>query len=329
MGATQREPGTQALFMSCAICDEPRFWRLPFAHDPDVTRWRAEAGDDADYDWRLCRRCGNAYPSHQPHLAVLQRIWNASRSDDCLATDAKDAAWSYRRAISRAGASRSFRLFAPLAVNDRRRFLDIGCGLGETVRIFADNGWDAEGVDTDPSTARFHRELGIRVHIGQFEQIEATSEYDLIHIAHAIYFITDPMAFIRGVRARLRPGGLFCIVLANLMANTDPALPSYVHTLFSNRVINALCAFARRIRNDILPASIGKHIHGRPPRVISGPDVRQPNSDTHLISHESFALRAVRPPIHLARANNKVSHRPQLGETPLADNQAQAAAHQK
>jgi hypothetical protein len=40
------------------------------------------------------------------------------------------------------------------------------------------------------------------------------------------------MAFIRGVRARLRPGGLFCIVLANLMANTDPAQPSYVHTFF-------------------------------------------------------------------------------------------------
>ena len=103
--------------MSCVICDEPRFWRLPFAHNPDVTRWRAEAGDDAEYEWRLCRRCGNAYPSHQPHLAVLQRIWNASRSDDCLATDAKDTAWSYRRAISRAGASRSFRLFAPLAAN--------------------------------------------------------------------------------------------------------------------------------------------------------------------------------------------------------------------
>ena len=175
-GRHSENQGTQALFMSCVICDEPRYWRLPFAHNPDVTRWRAEAGDDAEYEWRLCRRCGNAYPSHQPRLAVLQRIWNASRSDDCLATDAKDTAWSYRRAISRAGASRSFRLFAPLAVNHPRRFLDIGCGLGETVRIFADNGWDAEGVDADPSTARFHRELGIRVRIGQFEQIETTSE---------------------------------------------------------------------------------------------------------------------------------------------------------
>jgi SAM-dependent methyltransferase len=255
--------GTQALFMSCVICDEPRYWRLPFAQNPDVTRWRAEAGDDAEYEWRLCRRCGNAYPSHQPRLAVLQRIWNASRSDDCLTTDAKDTAWSYRRAISQVGATRSFRLFAPLAVDHPRRFIDIGCGLGETVRIFADNGWDAEGVDADPSTARFHRELGIRVRIGQLEQTEATTEYDLIHIAHAIYFITDPMAFIRGVRARLRPGGLFCIVLADLMANTDPTLPSYVHTFFptasSMRYALSLAGFetifCRRLSGSIFMAA--------------------------------------------------------------------------
>ena len=131
------------------------------------------------------------------------------------------------------------------------------------MRIFADNGWDAEGVDTDPSTARFHRELGIRVRIGQFEQIEATSEYDLIHIAHAIYFITDPMNFIRDVRARLRPGGLFCIVLANLMANTDPALPSYVHTFFptasSMRYALSLAGFetifCRRLSGSIFMAA--------------------------------------------------------------------------
>ena len=194
---------------------------------------------------------------------MLQRIWNASRSDDCLATEAKDTAWSYRRAISRAGAARSFRLFAPLAVNHSHHFLDVGCGLGETVRIFADNGWDAEGVDADPSTARFHRELGIRVRIGQFEQIEATSGYDLIHIAHAIYFITDPMDFIRGVRARLGPGGLFCIVLADLMANTDPALPSYVHTFFptasSMRYALSLAGFetvfCRRLSGSIFMAA--------------------------------------------------------------------------
>ena len=163
---------------------------------------------------------------------MLRRVWAEKRGDECLSPDAKDANWSYRRAISRAGATRSFRLFAPLCANRPGRFLDVACGLGETVRIFADNGWDAEGIDADPSTARFHRDAGIRARIGQFEQIEAASGYDLIHIAHAIYFITDPMGFIRGVRARLAPGGLFCIVLADFMASADASLPSYTHTFF-------------------------------------------------------------------------------------------------
>ena len=233
--------------MPCAICNNASFWRIPFAHDPDVARWRAETGNGADYDWRLCRGCGNAYPSHQPDLAVLRRVWAEKRSDEGLSPDAKDALWSYRRAISRAGATRSFRLFAPLSANRPGRFLDVACGLGETVRIFADNGWDAEGIDADPSTARFHRDAGIRARIGQFEQIEAGSSYDLIHIAHAIYFITDPMDFIRGVRTRLAPGGLLCVVLADFMASADASLPSFTHTFFptgaSMRYALALAGF--------------------------------------------------------------------------------------
>jgi SAM-dependent methyltransferase len=249
--------------MSCAICNEPQFWRIPFAHDPDVERWRAEAGDDAEYEWRLCRRCGNAYPSHQPHLSVLQRVWRASRSDERLAPDAKDVAWSYRRAISLAGASRSFRLFASLAANCPGRFLDIACGLGETVRIFAMHGWNAEGIDADPSTEPFHRELGISSRIGQLEQLEIGKEYDVIHIAHAIYFVTDPMNFLRMVRERLAPEGLFCIVLADFMASVDPSLPSYVHTFFptasSMRYALSLAGFetifSRRLSGSIFIAA--------------------------------------------------------------------------
>jgi SAM-dependent methyltransferase len=132
-------------------------------------------------------------------------------------------------------------------MNRPGRFLDVGCGLGETVRLFGDKGWDAEGIDADPSTERFHREAGIRARIGQFEEVETASSYDLIQIAHAIYFITDPMAFIHKVRERLAPGGVFGVVLADLMANADPSLPSYAHTFFptgsSMRYALALAGF--------------------------------------------------------------------------------------
>jgi SAM-dependent methyltransferase len=218
--------------MSCPICQEQRFWRIPFADSPDLARWRAEAGSVGTYEWRLCQRCANAYPTQQPIMAVLQRMWSENRADKSLTPEAREKAWNYRRRIGRAGAARSLRLFAPLAAQPFGRFLDIGCGLGETVRAFSEQGWDAQGIDADPLTEPLHRELGIKTRIGQFEQLADDTTYDVVHIAHAIYFITNPRNFISTVRERLTPNGLFCIVLADFMANADNSLCSYAHTFY-------------------------------------------------------------------------------------------------
>ncbi len=101
--------------MSCPICNDQRSWPIPFADDPDAARLLAEAGAPPDYEWRLCRRCGNAYPSQPPDIQVLQRLWTMKRGDEGLTPEAAEKAWEYRRRISRAGAARSFRQFAPLA----------------------------------------------------------------------------------------------------------------------------------------------------------------------------------------------------------------------
>jgi SAM-dependent methyltransferase len=231
--------------MTCPICAHETHWPVAYQRDAAVDAWRREAGDAAPYDWRLCRTCGNAYPSRQPDLRILARMWAINRTANDANTDAATVA--YRRSISRAGAERSWRLFAPLANKSGGRFLDIACGLGETVKLFVANGWDAEGIDADPSTETFHRELGIRARIGQLEDIEIGENYDVIHIAHAIYFITGPMNFLRKVRERLAPGGLFCVVLADFMSSLDPALPSYAHSFFptesSMRYALALAGF--------------------------------------------------------------------------------------
>jgi SAM-dependent methyltransferase len=218
--------------MHCPICDGIDYWPIAFAVDPKIERWRREDGDEAPYEWRLCRRCGNAYPSHQPHLRVLQRIWLEHKSTPGATVDELKHAWARRRGAARAIAARSFRIFAPLAGNNRRRFLDIACGFGEAVKTFADQGWDAEGIDADSSIAHVHRDIGILVRHGQIEEMDLGAEYHIIHIAHAIYFITNPMRFLGEVRKRLAGDGIFCVVLSDFFAHHDPGLPSYAHTFF-------------------------------------------------------------------------------------------------
>jgi SAM-dependent methyltransferase len=218
--------------MSCPICGNHEFWMIPAALDLQAEHLRSTPGEHSGNEWRLCRRCGNAYPLAPPDVHILQELWALNRTDSGASVSEQTKTWAYRRAIAKAGAERSYRLFAPLVANHFGCFLDIACGLGETVRTFAANGWDAEGVDADPSTEPFHRELGIRARIGQFETLDVGTGYDIIHIAHAIYFITDPMHFMRIVRERLSPRGFFCVVLADFLASADLSLPSYVHTFF-------------------------------------------------------------------------------------------------
>ncbi len=217
--------------MHCPICDAVDYWPIPFALDPKIERWRHDEGDQAAYEWRLCRRCANAYPSHQPDLRVLQKIWLEHKSTPGLTSDELERTWQVRRAAGRTIAARSFKMFAPLC-GYTGRFLDIACGFGETVNTFARHGWQAEGVDADSSIAHVHREMGIDVQYGQIETMDLGARYQIIHIAHAIYFITDPMRLLGEIRKRLAPDGLFCVVLSDFFAHHDPSLPSYAHTFF-------------------------------------------------------------------------------------------------
>lgn len=249
--------------MNCPICDGADYWPVRFMLDPQIERWRWEEGDTAAYEWRMCRTCANAYPSHQPLLPILQKAWLEHKSTPGLAAEELEQVWARRRAGVRVIAARSFRIFAPLAGKSGRRFLDVACGFGETVKTFSDHGWDAEGIDADSSIAHVHQQMGIRVRHGQIEEMDLGAGYQIIQIAHAIYFITNPMRFLREVRKRLVENGLFCVVLSDFYAHHDPSLPTYAHTFFpstaSMRYALALAGFetvvSRRLSGSIYIAA--------------------------------------------------------------------------
>jgi SAM-dependent methyltransferase len=221
-----------AKHLSCPICSAEEGWPVQYQRNERIDTWRAEIGDCEPYGWLLCPRCTSFFPSHQPDLRVVRRVWESARTEE----ESGDAAALRKRrdTIGLIGAERSFRFFSPLASGPPGRFLDIGCGFGQTVKKFSDSGWDAEGIDPDPVTEIYHRRLGIRTRIGLLEDLDLGNGYAIIHIAHAIYFVTNPMEFLREVRRQLQPNGLFCIVLADFLVNEDPGLPTYAHTFLPN-----------------------------------------------------------------------------------------------
>lgn len=217
--------------MSCPICNNEAGWPIPFSTHGVPTA--LQEGAKPAYRWLVCATCGNGYPTVPPDIDLLSKAWEASRDDGNRDFDPEAPIWGQRRIDAQVHAHRSFRIFAPLTGKpEPGSFLDIACGMGETVRLFQQQGWRAEGIDADPNMRPLHRHIGITSHIGQIERAALSGPYDVIHIAHAIYFITDPMHFLRAVRAHLKPDGLFCIVISNLLASYASSLPSYVHSFY-------------------------------------------------------------------------------------------------
>jgi SAM-dependent methyltransferase len=245
--------------VTCPICEANESWPITGKLEPEIAALRSKAGVTRPYSWQLCKTCGNGYPSEPPLPAVLDRYWQANRRVESSA-EVEAAVWQQRVNFSRVGADRSFNFFAPLYRGAPGRFLDIACGLGETVRKFRDNGWQAEGIDLDASTKRFHDRLGLQTRIGRFETETFTGHYQIIHIAHAIYFITDPMTFLCRVRAQLENDGIFGVVISDFLAAHAQSEPTCAFTFYP-------CAESMRYAlslaglNPVLTRTIGGSIY--------------------------------------------------------------------
>lgn len=218
--------------VSCPLCETLGGWRFPFVLDAETKAARADHGLGAAYCWYLCHVCGNAYPSEPADLEVLARSWAQNRADQGCDPSVKESRRRHRMRVSRIGGERAYDNFAGLSASSPGRFLDIACGHGGTAKVFADHGWKVLGTDADPSTKPVHEALGIETRIGQIESMEIEGTFDIVHIAHAIYFVQSPRRFFDRVRGLLAPGGLFCVTIADFMSSNDPSWPGYMHSFF-------------------------------------------------------------------------------------------------
>jgi SAM-dependent methyltransferase len=212
---------------TCPVCGDHASWPIPFLDEESGERLRRTSG----YRWCLCRKCGTAYPFPPPSLQNLQAYWDRNRVESDFAPVTEEV-WRGRLQASRVWAQRTYDFVVPHVRSNTRRFLDIACGLGATVALFGEKGWSAEGVDADPNAREFHQRLGIRSSIGQIENVDTANRYDLVGIAHAIYFITDPRGFVRRVREMLESDGLFVIILSDLLSTLCAGSPQYAHTWY-------------------------------------------------------------------------------------------------
>ena len=128
--------------------------------------------------------------------------------------------WKRIRAAKR-DLARVRKMAEPLkASGEELRFLDIGCGTGETLLAAARLGWTASGIELNPSAAAIAREKSGRpVFNGPFEEFAASGEkYDLIYVGDVLEHLRQPHRLIAWAHGKLVPGGILRIQVPNDLA---------------------------------------------------------------------------------------------------------------
>ncbi len=101
---------------------------------------------------------------------------------------------------------------------DNARILDIGCGDGfhlTLLREYGKKSWTVEGIDVDKRAVAAATRLGLKVHLGNVEDLNLSNTYDLIFLIQTIEHVEKPDKILSSIHQLLRKGGRMVIVTDN------------------------------------------------------------------------------------------------------------------
>ncbi|MFL5542123.1 MAG: class I SAM-dependent methyltransferase, partial [Longimicrobiaceae bacterium] len=153
-----------------------------------------------------CAACGFGQPEAMPALPdffgrMYDQRWSAEWMETELASGYKDLIF---RTVLR-------RLEALLP--GRRTLLDLGAHVGRLMRVAAERGWEAEGVELNPSTAAHAaRATGLPVHRMDARELSSTGRrWAAVTLIDVLEHIPRPVAALEAARSVLEPGGWIAV----------------------------------------------------------------------------------------------------------------------
>ena len=101
-------------------------------------------------------------------------------------------------------------------VKPGQRVLDIGCGSCVSLLEVRNLGAESWGIETDPNVRAIADHFGLTVHIGSIHDNPFPgADFDLIVLNQVIEHVPDPIALLKLVHGRLRPGGKVVLAFPN------------------------------------------------------------------------------------------------------------------
>lgn len=201
--------------------------------DPELARYSG-----ATVQLVRCASCGFGQPAALPSLPdYFGRMYDQRWSGAWMEAE-------YREGTKDLIFRETLRDLARRIPAERRTLLDLGAHVGRLLKLAAEAGWRAEGIELNPRTSAYAaRATGLPVHRADLRDLQAEGRrYAAVTLVDVLEHIAEPVGALRAVRGVLEPGGLIAVKVPHgpnqlLKENLrDRVVPGYRGTVADNLV---------------------------------------------------------------------------------------------
>ena len=121
----------------------------------------------------------------------------------------------------------------------RPRLLDVGCSTGFVVEAARDAGWEAIGLDLNPSAVEYGRSRGLDVrNVALDDAAFEDAEFDVVSLFDVLEHLHDPVRTLRACTRLLRPGGILFLYVPNYDSASRLVMGRDAHFIWPTHHLN-------------------------------------------------------------------------------------------
>jgi 2-polyprenyl-3-methyl-5-hydroxy-6-metoxy-1,4-benzoquinol methylase len=119
------------------------------------------------------------------------------------------------------------------------RYLDVGCSTGFVVEAARDKGWEAIGLDLNPSAVEFGCSRGLDLRAATLEDAGlAPGSFDAVSLFDVLEHLLDPVRTLRACVDLLAPGGLLFLYVPNYDSASRLLMGAAAHFIWPTHHLN-------------------------------------------------------------------------------------------